>query len=205
MRVLWLATAVLAIALTACGSSSPGHAAGVQTRVVQVRPVTSDGVPVPGYRTTSRAADATCEPGSEAIGQAYRCFAGNYVYDPCWAAQASTTTVLCVADPWQRTDARLEVSAPLPAIPNEGGIGEPWGVQLGTGQRCLLVQGAHPMFAGRVVDYICGGHLGLLRPVHKGTRPWSAQSVHLATSGQITSGATVSIVVAWFGSPNRFR
>ncbi len=203
--VLAASLLLAAAALAGCGSASPaGTASGQQTEVVHIRPVSSGGTAAAGYRTTSTAADASCEPGSEAIGQAYRCFAGNTVYDPCWAEQAATPTVLCLVDPWSRADARLTVSSGLAAIPNEGGIGEPWGLQLVTGQRCLLVQGAHQVFRGRVVDYYCGPTLSLLRGLTKTSRPWTARSV-ITRSGQLTSGSDLKIAIAWFGAAGQYR
>lgn len=199
-----LLATMLACALAACGSGSPSAGASQQTEVVRVRPVSSGGIAAAGYRTTSTAADASCEPGSEAIGQAYRCFAGNTVYDPCWAEKAATATVLCLADPWSDAVARLTVSSGLAPIPNEGGIGEPWGLQLVTGQRCLLVQGAHQVFRGRVVDYYCGPTLSLLRGLTKSSRPWTAHSV-LTKSGQLTSGSDLKIAIAWFGTAGQYR
>ena len=109
--VIVLAVAVLA----ACASArAPALTA---TRQVHVSPVAADGKPVTGFRTTMTVSHAGCEPGSEAIGLAYRCFAGNELYDPCWAERAPTPSVLCLAQPWSVTDIRLEVDAPLSAIP----------------------------------------------------------------------------------------
>jgi hypothetical protein len=204
LPVVLIAATALTTAAAACGSGAPGPGAGVQTRTVHVSPVTSSGVAVAGYRTLTTAANASCEPGSEAIGQAYRCFAGNAVYDPCWAEKAAVPTVLCVADPWSRTDARLTVSSQLSPIPAEGGIGEPWAVQLSGGQRCLMVQGAHGAFQGHVIDYYCGQGLSLLRGLTTGSQPWTARSV-VITSGQQTRGPVQTIAIAWYGSPDRSR
>jgi hypothetical protein len=221
------AAAVVAAAVIAgCGAGTPAAvtgpgAAAEQTQRVNVSPVTSAGAAVRGYRVTSHAAGASCEPGSEAIGQAYRCFAGNGVYDPCWAEKAATPTVLCVADPWLHTAAELKVSSPLSAIPSESGAstgqpstgqpgtgqswaGEPWGVQLTSGQRCLLAQGAHNSFHGQVIDYYCTSSLSLLRGLDHAPATWTARSV-LAKSGQLASGPAEKIAIAWYGIPARYR
>jgi hypothetical protein len=200
-----LAAAAAACALAACGPGAGATSADQPTRTLQVSPVTSDGAPASGYHTTSQAAGASCEPGSEAIGQAYRCFAGNYVYDPCWAEKSATPTVLCVTDPWQHTDVRLTVSGGLSAIPYEGSAaGEPWGVQLSDGQRCLLAQGAHSLFDGRVIDYYCGQNLSLLRGLDTSAATWTAQSVAYK-SGHMMRGPAERIEVAWYGAPDRIR
>lgn len=199
-----LACAMLATGLAACASGSSGEQASQRTKIVDVSPVTSGDTVAAGYRTTSTATGATCEPGSEAIGQAYRCFAGNTVYDPCWSLRARTPTVLCLPAPWSHGAARLSVSSPLAAIPNEGGIGEPWGVQLRDGKRCLLAQGAHAEFGGTVIDFYCGASLSLLRGLSKSGGSWTGRSV-IDKSGHMSAGPDEVIAIAWFGSPVRHR
>lgn len=207
LRVLPLSAAALSV-LAACGSSGPGSSAAgpPSTQQVHVSPVTAAGSRVAGYRITARAAHAQCSAGSEAIGQAYRCFAGNAVYDPCWAVQAASPTVLCVADPWLRTAAELRVSSALGHIPPEGGGGpaEPWGIQLASGQRCTLAQGAHGTFDGRVVDYYCTPSLSLLRGLDRRSATWTADSV-VSKSGKLSRGPAEQIAIAWYGSPAQFH
>jgi hypothetical protein len=205
---MFCAAAAVAV-IAGCGSSPPAvavHGGGAApTRQVHVSPVTSAGIAVRGYRVTSRAAGASCEPGSEAIGQAYRCFAGNVVYDPCWPAKTASPAVLCVADPWLRTAAELKVSSALGAIPATGSsAGEPWGVQLASGQRCVLAQGAHNEFRGRVVDYYCTPGLALLRGLNRKPATWTAHSV-LTKAGKLAGGPVEQIELAWYGSPARYH
>lgn len=207
-RVLPLCAAAVSV-LAACGSGGGAAApptAAPRTQQVHVSPVTAAGARVPGYRVTSRAAHAQCSAGSEAIGQAYRCFAGNAVYDPCWAEMTASPTVLCVADPWLHTAAELQVNSPLGAIPavGGGGPGEPWGVQLAGGQRCALAQGAHSTFDGKVVDYYCMPGLSLLRGLDRGSATWTARSV-IDKSGKLSRGPTEQIAIAWYGSPAQFH
>ena len=192
--------------LAGCGSGSSGTGATQRTQQIYVSPVTSAGAPTGGYRVTSRAANATCSAGSESIGQAYRCFAGNAIYDPCWAAKATKPVVLCVADPWLHTEAELRVSSALGPIPagTGGDIGEPWGVELSGGQRCLLAQGAHTVFDGAVIDYYCSSGLSLLRGLGLGSATWTARSV-IDKSGKLSDGPAEKIEIAWYGSPARFQ
>jgi hypothetical protein len=201
--VMIIGLAVAATAIAAC-SSGPAPAALTATRQVHVSPVSADGSPVRAFRTTQTVANAGCEAGSEAIGRAYRCVAGNALYDPCWAARAATPTVLCLPFPWSATDVRLEVSAPLSAIPAEPATLEPWGVELATGQRCVLLQGAHSVFAGRVIDYYCNARMSLLRGLTKTAPVWRAASVTEAAGTQ-SLGPSEQIKIAWFGSPDSFR
>jgi len=180
-------------------------AAVAHTRQVYVSPVTSAGGPAAGYRVTFRASDASCEAGSEAIGEGYRCSAGDYLYDPCWPVMAAKPTVLCLAEPWLHTVAELRLSSALPALPREhGGSIVPWGVQLANGSRCELAQGAHTAFDGTVLDYGCTSGLALLRGLNRTRATWTARSV-VDTYDKLADGPTVEIATAWYGSPARFR
>jgi hypothetical protein len=198
-----ISLAVGAVLVAAC-SSAPAPAALTATRQVHVSPVGPDGSPVSGYTVTKTASQAGCEPGSEAIGQAYRCFAGNFLYDPCWAVRAGAPTVLCLAFPWSVTVIRLDVGAPLGAIPPAPAPAEPWGVELADGQRCQLLQGAHSAFRGRVIDYLCNSRLSLLRGLSTTSAVWRAASV-VEAAGKQASGPSEQIKIAWFGSSDRYR
>jgi hypothetical protein len=200
--LLVLLAGVVPALLPAC-SSAPRPAALTATRQVHVSPVSADGSPVRGFRTTQTESDASCEAGSEAIGRAYRCIAGNSLFDPCWAARAAAPTVLCLPFPWSVTDVRLEVGAPLSAIPAEPGSNEPWGLELATGQRCVLLQGAHSLFGGRVIDYYCNAGLSLLRGLSRAAPVWRAASV-TGAAGKQTLGPSEQIKIAWFGRPDSY-
>lgn len=206
--VKMISSLTLACLLAACGASAGHSGASTATRRIRLSPVTANGAPAGGFRVPSTAASATCEPGSEAIGQAYRCFAGNAIYDPCWAEKAATPTVLCLPYPWAHGDVRLLVREPLGAIPSQGagpGPAEPWGLELASGQRCLLAQGAHSIFAGRVIDYYCSPRLWLLRGLIQNRPEWQASSVVAAQSGKLSRGPVAEITIAWFGLPDTFR
>jgi hypothetical protein len=192
-------------AVTLCACTSGSAPALTATKKVHVSPVRMDGTPVSGFRTTQTVAGANCEAGSEAIGLAYRCFAGNFVYDPCWAERAATPTVLCLPVPWSVTDVRLQVSAPLSAIPAEPGTtSEPWGLELASGQRCVMVQGAHSVFKGRVIDYYCNSGLSLLRGLTTSSAVWTAASV-TGSAGTQAPGPSEQIKIAWYGIPDSYR
>ena len=199
---------VLASLLAACGGSAGQSSASSATRRVRLSPVTANGAPAAGFRVALTAASATCEPGSEAIGRAYRCFAGNAIYDPCWAEKAAAPTVLCLPYPWARGDVKLLVREPLGPMPSQGGstgVREPWGLELAGGQRCVLAQGAHSLFAGRVIDYYCGTRLWLLRGLTESRPEWRASSVLASKSGKLARGPVEEITIAWFGLPDTFR
>jgi hypothetical protein len=203
-RPAWWFGVLMLVALTGgllagCGGgSTPAPPALTATRQVHVSPVSQDGAPIQGFAATTTVANASCEPGSEAIGQAYRCVAGNAIYDPCWAERAATPTVLCLAHPWSVTAIRLKVDAALGSIP-PAAASEPWGVELANGQRCELFQGAHSLFDGRVIDYYCTSGLSLLRGLTTSSAVWRAASVTTTGSNQAL-GPREQIRIAWYGS-----
>ena len=208
-RISRLLAVTALTAVAGCGSAAAPSAVHVQgtqrTQQIYVSPVTSAGAAVPGYRITAHAAGALCESGSEAVGQAYRCSAGNYLYDPCWAEKAAAPTVLCLASPWLHIVTALRLDTPLAAlahVPVEAG--EPWGLRLAGGQQCDLAQGAHNVFRGQVIDYYCPAGLALLRGLNRKPATWTARSV-LIKPGKLVGGPVEQIQIAWYGSPDRYH
>src|SRR4051794_5523141 len=136
------------------------------TRIVETRPVDCRNVPRSGFRVRT-AAPGGCGAGSDSVGQAYRCFTGHFVFDPCWADSATRemAAVVCQRAPWRTTLVRIPLrqgglepflDPPEQHIPH----GFPWAVRLTTGERCVAQQGAHSSFRvhgrDRVIDYACG-------------------------------------------------
>jgi hypothetical protein len=131
----------------------------------------------PGLQVTRTAGGANCGPASEAIGNAYRCFAGSGVYDPCWPdAQATSPAVLCLEAPWSHDVIKLVLASSLPPLIGSTGTAPPWGLHLTDGSNCVLEQGAHDSFNGRPVDYFCGGQEVVLRSLDTASTQWRAQT-----------------------------
>jgi hypothetical protein len=87
---------------------------------------------------------------------AYRCFAGNEILDPCFAASASAPTVVdCYADPWTAA-VQLRLTAELPAPGPPLKIAQPWALQLADGTRCVVTTGTTPLLRGVPMRYQCG-------------------------------------------------
>ena len=185
---------------------TPTTSASPVTSVVYVAPVGSHEEPIPGL-PVSQTLDGSCVSGSDSVqGPVYRCFSGNYVYDPCWAvatAKIPTATVLCMADPWQASVVKI-VTQGLPGVSAASGtdLDFPWAVQLTTGQRCLAVQGAHDDYKGKAIDFGCqDSGLELLRGVDRSRALWSFQSVQ-QNGSVLTPGPAVYVSIAWFGGPS---
>ena len=179
------------------------RAAPAPTQKIYVSAVDSQGILAAGLQVTSTAGHASCEPGSEAIGLAYRCFAANGVHDPCWAgAQAAAPSVLCLRSPWSGNVTKLAVNGKLAPLRGSAGNVPPWGLQLTDGQKCLLVQGTHDSFDGRAVDYYCNSGEVVLHGLNTTGAQWRAQTA-FDTGGQYSMGHAKGITVAWFGVPGR--
>jgi hypothetical protein len=141
--------------------------------------------------------------------QAYRCFAGNYVYDPCWLdnAYAAQASVLCLSDPWDTRAVRLTVAAGgLPAFlgpPQQIDLRYPWGVRLADGEECVAVQGTHDGDDGKIVDYSCGHNYRhvLLRPIDQSSSRWTVQSAYFDGAGY-QPGPLEHVTTAWYAMPD---
>ncbi len=177
------------------------------TLLISRRPVTSSGHLAPGYRITRRLNGASCSGGSEAFGAAYRCFTpGSEIFDPCWrfATQAPTVAVLCLNDPFSKDVTALTVRGTLEPI-RDGSVpfggAYPWGLRLSNGLTCVISQGAHDQYKGRVVDYYCGtfpAGVEVLRGLHRSGAFWTADTVRWVNHEYVL-GPTLRITAAYYG------
>lgn len=194
------AIAATAAALRADAAALPKPA----TTRVEAGPVTSTGAVRPGLTVKATLGGATCTAASEAVGAGYRCFADHGVYDPCWAetTNPSRPSVLCLLAPWARKVTRLLSAQPLEPLPpgDPGFDAFPWGLTLADGNQCVLAQGAHDQFNGRVVDYTCDRRVYVLRGLDRRQALWRAQTARNTGTGY-SRGPTVTITRAWYGQP----
>ncbi|MFN2560067.1 MAG: hypothetical protein ABR571_02060 [Jatrophihabitans sp.] len=86
---------------------------------------------------------------------AFRCFAGNNILDPCFARPAAGATgeVACLATPWSAATV-LTLTAPLPK-PDPQAVGRAWAFQLDNGARCVASTGTVPQVQGINLGYHC--------------------------------------------------
>jgi len=183
---------------------SARHQQPVATRSVHlVAPVDLNGRLMPGFSVKEQL-NGECETGSDAFSRAYRCFAGNHIYDPCWAYREATgPAVLCLEQPWATTATRLNLQAPLDLLGDAvtGSNKVPWGMQLVDGRRCLLAQGTHDVFDGRVVDYACDNTIVILRGIDTSRPSWVATTARFV-SGHYEPAGNRNVRTAWFGRPD---
>jgi hypothetical protein len=188
------------------GSAAPAVASSAAPTVVQrVRPVDGKGNLLASYRSVRSRSGANCSVGSEAIGEdAYRCMAGNGVYDPCWVS-SNRTYVYCLSAAWSFNVTQLKVTKGY----NNAGLTShvskiPWGLQLSNGVHCGLVQGATNMVKGKPVSYLCP-HVkyGLVGKVDKAHKAWRIRKANRTSGGHYKLGGWVNITEAWLGLPSR--
>jgi hypothetical protein len=192
------------ISLAASGSSTAppsGPAPSPQaTTFTRQSPVTAAATISPGFTVSQTFGTGHCIGGSE-VGQAYRCFTGNYVLDPCYAvAEPITgdgTSAVCPTSPFSN-DLNEITSATglslLEPIPSD----EPNGIVLASGTQCTEAQGAHDSDTeGRVVDYYCNdNNTVVLRGLHENTPLWTADIARPGPNYTYVAAGTEAIVSA---------
>ena len=119
----------------------------------------------------------TCPGGSELVGRsdAWRCFVGNDIFDPCFEVGADEVACPTVG-PWSARGVIVDVQGGLDqtlADPNKQQKGTPWALQLTSGARCRLFGGATNAIDGKRLNYGCTGGIGLYGDVIRSGRPWT--------------------------------
>jgi hypothetical protein len=189
------------------------------TYVIAVEPVDANQQPVAGLKIEERGA-GICFTASDFAGNVYRCSGGRFIYDPCWKddADPSTAAVLCQGAPWDDHLYHLTLQQPrLPSFlspPLVIGGDNAWGLELTTGERCLIVQGAHSYVGNppgeipenHVVDYYCQSKNGkpearvLLRGIDRSNPRWRITTACSTKRGRCQLGPKVGIAKAWYAA-----
>ena len=168
---------IVAVLLVAAGaaacSSGPRHAAAANSGVPTL---SGSAVPAPEVRTFSPYAatgtlavpvadqhPGSCWTGSIAVpvAGAYRCIAGDQIYDPCFAAtgQGAVHSVACVSDPWSRAHV-ITLTGALPKITPAPDLRPFWALELANGARCVAVTGTVARVDDIDLGYVCGAGNG---------------------------------------------
>jgi hypothetical protein len=179
-RVARVAPYALILVLVATGFAAAGGAAPpARTQIVHWSPFDAHGAVRKTLRVHSRGTGRCSDTYTTAGDIAYRCEQGHFLLFPCWRDGPNPTEfVLCTGTPWASSIERLRSPGLLlyPGITYLDDPYSPWAVELATGERCRLLQGAHDAIPRRthryVVDYGCDrGDLVLLRTLRRG-RLW---------------------------------
>jgi hypothetical protein len=85
---------------------------------------------------------------------AWRCFVGSRIHDPCFENPVFDRELICVASPWARkgvlVTSRLDPDDRFPSSARR-----PWALRLANGRGCVFVSGASNFVRGRRLNYIC--------------------------------------------------
>jgi hypothetical protein len=205
---LLFSVAVAAAApLTAAQAAThaPAAASSAQSTLMQhIRPVDSTGHLLPGYSIAARHRGAHCSAGSDAIGgDGYRCFAGKFIYDPCWVG-AHNSFVYCLEAPWSFNVVRLHVVKYDSSGLTRHGSRTPFGLELNNGQLCAGVQGSTNLAAGKPIRYRCQHTKSVLvGKINRSHRAWRIREAHPTSGGHYALSGWAPIAIAWFGMPSR--
>lgn len=104
---------------------------------------------------------------------AYRCVAGNGIYDPCFAGDHGGNLVVCPY-PSPDTVTVMQLTRPLPVSPTSSSLSWPWLLTLADGEQCWQLSGATTDFAGMPLNYRCGnGNGNLYGTINKTDPVWT--------------------------------
>lgn len=202
--------AVIGVALTVPLTAGAGTARATSraTVVVAESPVDAQGDLQPGFHVTHRYGEASCNSGSELTGTAYRCFTAQSrqgVYDPCWVT-AHDDVVVCQDRPWTRSLVQLRVTRGYGDSAGFSHVGQPWGLGLASGPRCLRVVGATGTMHGHPITYTCNKHTILTNRPDRGASRWRVRAYRLVGHGRHRHWRSLGrqpITTAWRGAPSR--
>jgi hypothetical protein len=183
-------------------SSAPSGQATAAAKTIThyVRPVSAGGQLNTGYRVVQTFNGATCQQESEFISETWRCFAGDYIFDPCWAESGGALRVICQGIPWVKTVYRLDLSEPLvKVVPFKHSPA--WGIRLETGNRCGFAEGATDVIDGLRLNYAClRNDAWLAGWIIRKHSPWRIQTV-VQAGATFKLGAIQPIETVWRALP----
>lgn len=197
LAIAAFATAVLALAMGGT-RALPARAHGAATSEHLYAPFSS-GVLSASVRV-SRTAHGYCwtSSGADARSDAYRCFVGNAIYDPCFSnSQAPNSFVVCPLYTPLSPVLRLRLTKPLPGEQDNTAPTKypPWAIRLASGRWCELITGATSTVAGMRVSYGCSGGSILLGTPRRTSPTWT---IFYARSYKASQFAAVAIRDAWW-------
>lgn len=151
--------------------------------------------------TLTKTVKGSCFAGSaaDARSDAWRCFIGNSIADPCFSDPAQPSWVLCPDDgtPFGTKVTRISLSKALPkSLGNKGsaGQGNPWALKLAGGKVCTFLTGATFPFHGKRVNYGCDPKTFLAGSPNRSKPTWT---ITLGTSPKGPAKQAVIIQAAW--------
>jgi hypothetical protein len=114
----------------------------------------------PTVQTTSKR--GYCWTGSLAAvrDDAWRCFVGNFIFDPCFSSAQDPGVVIC-PNPSLSGGIKILLTRGLPRRDADQGLpslfNDPWNIELTDGRHCTFSSGASNVVAGNRLNYFCTG------------------------------------------------
>jgi hypothetical protein len=154
----------------------PSAGARTKTTATIFQAFTSTGTPTIPTRSKS----GYCYTGSLTINRAdaWRCFVGNYLYDPCFSSSQAHGVVIC---PNLQVNGGIQIRLTKPFPQGQANAGtpslseEPWNIQLTTGKHFAFSSGATNVVHGVRLNYFCGAgcNYGLWGYPRRRSQPWT--------------------------------
>jgi eukaryotic-like serine/threonine-protein kinase len=120
---------------------------------------------------------------------AWRCTAGDDIYDPCFAPSPPRAVVACAQGPFARSVVLVSVEKPLGGKPNSNSWvrppRQPWGLRLANGDTCVFMTGATEVVAGQRLNYACTRSGWIVGHVDRSEPTWTVATVASPTEKQI--------------------
>ena len=178
--------------------SSSAALAATHTTATVYSAFSYHGVVVPHVQTVSSGSCWTNSAVTERD-DAWRCFVGNYIYDPCFSSEFAYGVVVCPT-PWNDAGIEIQLTKPLPKPFSHLAPSlrmQPWAIQTASGADCVLSSGAGPRpIHGRHLNYFCGANskVGLWGFPDRTAQPWTIFS---AAQNATVLSHRVAIRRAW--------
>jgi hypothetical protein len=129
---------------------------------------------------------------------AWRCTAGNFIYDPCFSISGSSQAVICDTSPLSdRTGFKLNLTEPLPGRGTVSPVKSAWAFELADGTICTFLGGATAAFEGKRINYSCSDGWYILGELQE-DQVWTARKVRISSDlSSIEESIQVSIMIVW--------
>jgi hypothetical protein len=196
-RIAVAALLSLLVLLPACAGSTPQSTSVRFYYPYAYARVASD------LRVTKTVA-GECFTQSLSVSGAYRCMADGTLYDPCFLPIFYLTapdSVVCATAPWDPEVVALTLTSPL--MPGTSAVSIPWALELSTGARCIVDNGARDVINNTLVAYICNAPNSGATLVDQSSQPWTvsyASSIR-ASATPMRLSATFSpadVLTVWY-------
>lgn len=176
---------------TAQQTSSPPVGATV-TKIRVFAPFDRSGAPTAGV-AAHRSGSCFTTSITVMAADAYRCFAGNSLLDPCFVSPDDPHVLECYLAPWNHP-IELRVHT-LPKASSPVSISRPWAIQLANGVRCVATNGTPTLVRGVALSYACSDGFAGLRT----TTGRTLTALHRATDGLVRVSR---VTIAWSAATN---